>query len=145
MFSNAESLKKVEALQKRPLRFLYNDYNSPWEKILKKSDKLCIEVNRFRYLCIEIYKSINNINSSFMKQFFQVRETNRTVRNQYKLNVCVAKVNQDNYGEKSLRFYGPKIWNSLPFHIKTSENFKTFKDIIKNWNGSTCNCWVCQS
>ena len=23
---------------------------------------------------------------------------------------------------------------------KYSENLKTFKDIIKNWNGSTCNC-----
>ena len=28
---------------------------------------------------------------------------------------------------------------------KSSENLKTFKDIIKNWNGSTCNCRMCQS
>ena len=56
----------------------------------------------------------------------------------------VPKVNWVSYGEKSLRFYGPKIWNSLPLHVKTSENLKTFKDIIKNWNGSTCNCRVCQ-
>ena len=41
--------------------------------------------------------------------------------------------------------YGPKIWNFLPFHVKTSENLKTFKNIIKNWNSSTCNCKVCQS
>ena len=67
MFSHAKSLKKVEALQKRALRFLYNDYNTPLEEILKKSGKVCIEVNRLRYLCIEIYKSINNINPSFMK------------------------------------------------------------------------------
>ena len=65
-----------------------------------------------------------------MKQIFQLRETNRTVRNQYKLNLSVPKVNQVSYGEKSLRFYGPKIWNLLPLHVKTSENVKTFKDII---------------
>ena len=41
--------------------------------------------------------------------------------------------------------YGPKIWNFLPCHVKTSENLKTFKNIIKNWNSSTCNCKVCQS
>ena len=29
--------------------------------VSKKSDKVCIEVNRLRYLCIEIYKSINNM------------------------------------------------------------------------------------
>ena len=80
MFSHAKSLKKVEALQKKALRFLCNDYNSPLEEILKKSGKVCMEVNRLRNLCIEIYKkSINNINPSFMKQIFQLRETNRTV------------------------------------------------------------------
>ena len=100
MFSHAKSLKKVEALQKRAFRFLYNDYNTPLEEILKKSGKVCMEVNRLRYLCIEIYKSINNINPSFMEQIFQLRETNRTVRNQYKLNLSVPKVNQVSYGEK---------------------------------------------
>ena len=79
MFSHARSLKKVEALQRRALHFLYDDYNSPSEEILKKSGKVCMEVNRLRYLCIEIYKIINNINPSFTKQIFQLRETNRTV------------------------------------------------------------------
>ena len=145
MIFHAKSLKKVEALQKRALRFLYNDYNFPLEEIPKKSDKVCMELNRLRYLCIETYRSINNINTSFMKQIFQLRETNRTVRNQRKLYLSVPKVNQVSYSEKSLRFYGPKIWNSLPLHVKTSENLKTFKDIIKNWNSSTCNSRVCQS
>ena len=52
MFSHAKSLKKVEALQKRAFRFLYNDYNSPLEEILKKSGKVCMEVSKLRYLCI---------------------------------------------------------------------------------------------
>ena len=80
---------------------------------------------------MEIYKTISNINSSFIKQIFQLRDPNRTVRNQYKLNLNVPKVNQVSYGEKSLRYYRPKIWNSLLFHIKASENLKFFKDIIK--------------
>ena len=77
MFSEAKSLKKVESLQKRALRFLYDGFNSPSEEIIKKSGKVSVEVNRLRYLCIDIYKSINNINSSFMKQIFQLNETNR--------------------------------------------------------------------
>ena len=44
-----------------------------------------------------------------MKQIFQLGETNRTFRNWYKLNLNVSKVNQASYGEKSLRYYGPKI------------------------------------
>ena len=97
MFSHATSLKKVEALQKMALRFLYDDCNYPSEEILRKSGKAYMEVNRLRYLCIEIHKTIN-INPSFMKQIFRLREANRTVRNQYKLNLNVPKVNQISYG-----------------------------------------------
>ena len=104
MFSYAKSLKKVETLQERALRFPYNDYNSPLEEILKKSRKVCMEVNRLRYLCREIYKIINNINPSFMKQIFQLRKAKRTVRNQCKLKLSVPKVSLVSYGEKSLRY-----------------------------------------
>ena len=54
------------------------------------------------HVCIEIYKTINNINPNFIKQIFEFRETNRTVGNQYKLNLSVPKVNHVSYGEKSL-------------------------------------------
>ena len=104
---------KVEALQKRGLRFLYDDYNSLSEEILKKSGKFCMELNRSRYLCIEIYKTINNINPRFMKQIFQLRETNGTFRNQYKLNLSAPKVNQVSYGEKVLDIMGLK--SGTPF------------------------------
>ena len=98
MFSHVKSLKKVEALQKRALRFFCDDYNFTLEEILKKSGKICMEVNGLNYLRPTIYKNINNINPSFMKQIFQLRETNRAVRNQYKLNLSVPKVNQASYG-----------------------------------------------
>ena len=54
------------------------------------------------HVCIEIYKTINNINPNFIKQIFEFRETNRTVGNQYKLNLSVPKVNHVSYGETSL-------------------------------------------
>ena len=40
VFSHVKSLKKVEILQKRAPRFLYDDYNSPPHEILKKSGKI---------------------------------------------------------------------------------------------------------
>ena len=53
----------------------------------------------------------------------------------------VPNVNQDSYEEKGLRYYGPTIWKSL-LHVKARENLKTFKGIIKNWNGISCDSWV---
>ena len=50
------SLKKIEILQKRAMRFLYN-------KIL--------------------YKRIKNANPSFMKQIFELRKVNRNAHEKY--------------------------------------------------------------
>ena len=33
-----------------------------------------MEINRLSYLCIEIYKTINNINPSFMKKSFSLEK-----------------------------------------------------------------------
>ena len=79
MFSSASSLKKIENLQKRALRFLYNDYEIPYEELLLKSDRATMNINRLRILCTEIYKTINNLNPEFMRDLFSLRETSRLV------------------------------------------------------------------
>ena len=143
MFPSANSLNKVESLQRRALRFLYEDYVSSYEELLQKAGKVTMKVNRLRSLCIEIYKSINDINPTYMNDIFKLRKTSRAVRSNYKLNLEVPTINQVGCGDESFRYYGPKIWNSLPFHIKSSEHLEAFKN-IKNWNGVSCKCKVCQ-
>ena len=39
-----------------------------------------MNVNRLRILCIEIYKTINNLNPEFMRDLFSLRETSRLIR-----------------------------------------------------------------
>ena len=79
MFSSAKSLKKVESLQKRALRFLYEDYVSSYEVLLQKAGKETMKVNRLRSLCIEIYKLINNINLMYINEIFKLRKISRAV------------------------------------------------------------------
>ena len=59
------------------------------------------------------------------------------------LNLDVPTISQVSFGGKGLRYYGPKIWNLLSFHIKSSENLEAFINIITNWNGVSCKCKVC--
>ena len=70
--------------------------------------------------------------------------TNRAVPSQYRLNLDIPKVNPVSFGNKSIRYFRPKIWNSLPPHIKSCENLETFTRVIKNWDGIICNCRVCK-
>ena len=80
-----------------------------------------------------------------MNEIFKPRKTRRAVRSNYKLNLDVPTTNQVvSFGDKSLRYHRPKIWNSLPFHTKSSENLEAFKNITKNWNGVPCKCKVFQ-
>ena len=37
LFSSAKSLNKIEFLQKRELRYLHSDYESPYDTLLAKS------------------------------------------------------------------------------------------------------------
>ena len=61
MFSSGSSLKEIENLQKRDLRFLYNDYEISYEELLLKSDRATMIVNRLRILYTKIYKTVNDL------------------------------------------------------------------------------------
>ena len=98
-----------------------------------------MEFNRKRHLRIEIYKTRNIIKFEFYV-ILSLRQSNRAVRSQYRLNLEIPKMKQVTFCNK---IFGPKIWNSLPLHIKSSENINTFKKVIKSWNGITFNCQVC--
>ena len=100
IFSTAKSLNKIESLQKRALRFLYNDYSISYEDLLEKAGKVKMSVNRLRNLCVEIYET-NKLNPEFMNNTFKVKENKRLVREQYKLNLETPKWNQVTFGAKS--------------------------------------------
>ena len=131
-------MNKIESLQKRVLRFLYSDYSLSYEDSLEKAQKVKMGVNRLRNLCVEIRKTINKLNPEFMENIFKVKQNKRVVMEQYKLNLEIPEWNQVVSGTKSLKVYEPKVWNSLPFHIKTSENLIHYKSLINNWNGNWC-------
>ena len=52
----------------------------------------------------------------------KMNEVHREVRDKYKLNLDIPKWTQKTFSYKSLKVLGPKIWNNLPYHVKSSEN-----------------------
>ena len=90
-----------------------------------------------------MYKTLNNLNPSFMKEIFELGFCSKPLREQYKLNLNIPRKKQAAFGTKSLESLGPKIWNNMSYHIKFAENLNTFQDFIKKWNGYSCCCNVC--
>ena len=62
ILTNAKSVHNFKAIQKRALRFMLNDYESSSKDLLKKSRNPSMNLRRTRSLCIEIYKTMNNLN-----------------------------------------------------------------------------------
>ena len=78
--------------------------------------KICEK--RQRILCLEIYKTSNKLNPGFMNDIFKLWNADRLTREKYNSN----SENQTTFGARSLMNHGPKIWNVLPYHIKTLKN-----------------------
>ena len=122
-------------LEKRALHFLYNDYESDYEHILLMSNKPSIEVRKLRFLAVEIFKTINDLYPSYMKEIVTLNTTRDVSSN--KLYICQNSKHQKKYiyGTDSLRSLGPRIWNNLSNEIRISENLFVFKTLIKTWSG----------
>ena len=67
------------------------------------------------------------------------------VRHRYKLNLDIPKWIQRTFSYKSLKVLGPKIWNNLPYPVKSSDNLDTFKNLLKNWDGNLRKCNLCKN
>ena len=90
-----------------------------------------MNVRRLRTLCAEIYKTLNNLNPSFMNNIFKLKVSDREVRDKYKLNLDIPKWNRRTFGYKSLKLLSPKIWNNLPYYVKSSDNWYFQKSVKK--------------
>ena len=113
MFSSAKSSNRIENSQKTALRFLSDGYESTYEQLLNKAGKSSKSINRLRTLCVEIYKTLNALNPSFMKNIFTVKETGRLTRKQYKLNLNTPRYNWMNFGYKSFSKRTPRAVMNL--------------------------------
>ena len=138
-FCPAKSVRKIERIQERALRILYNDFESDYEVLLKQSGKCTMEVRRLRTLALEIFKTLQNLNPIFMEEIFQKTKWMTHRPN----NIQVNTHKTVKYGDKSLRTLGPQIWNSLPEHIKNETDYIKFKEYISQWFGPICKCNLC--
>ena len=89
-----------------------------------------MEIKRLRSLAIEIFKIINNINPSYLKNIFTPK-TNAKIRPH---DIIARHHNTATYGDKTLTVLGPKIWNKPPTNIKLLTSITKFKEYIRTKN-----------
>ena len=96
----AKQLEKIEKIQERALRFLHDDYVSDYLTLVKASCLVSMEVKRMRYLHVEIYTTLNDLNPGYMKDIFQVQQSAYSTRRPY--NMKVLRIRPSSYDEPKM-------------------------------------------
>ena len=97
-------------------------------------------LRHLRFLAIEVYKSLMNINPEFMWEFFS---KNPVQCNLWKGDIVhLPPARSSCYGINPLHFRRSLLWNSLPSNEKESHNLEKFKLKIKNFGNIHCTCVV---
>ena len=120
---------------------MLDDYASDYYDLLKKADVPGMKIMALRFLAIEVYKCINGLNPKYLNDIFIVKKCKYNLRDDSVINR--NKVQTTNYGLKSSKDYGAKIWNVLPDCCKGAVSLDEFKVLIKSWNRPKCSCSVC--
>ena len=50
-----------------------------------------------------------------------------------KTHFATRPIRTVHYGDSSLRYLGPKLWELIPSDMKDTESVEVFKNRIKNW------------
>ena len=142
-FCSITNTRKIERIQYRALKFVYNDYSSDYTTLLSRGNHNTILVHRLRYIAIETYKCINKLNPSFLHDVFKAKVLGYNLRDS---NLVIQPVvNTVNHGINSFRYHGAKIWNNLPTDIKSAITINDFKSMLKQWDGQLCSCSLCST
>ena len=130
---------KLEKLQIRALRFVYQDLNSKTEDLIAKSHHSSLQPKEYA----SIQDSFYNISPNIVSDIFQLKKSRYTSRKIKPLEIHeIPHVKPVRYGINSFRYQGSKIWNELPNDIKNATDLNLLKNMTY-WNGHTCNCDIC--
>ena len=130
--------KKIELIQERA--FVFNDTQTEYKKLLQQANALPLSYERQISILVEVFKTINKMNPSFMHDIFKLHECQYELRN--KSQMVVPKYNTVIYGYNSLAVHGSLLWNFVSQKVKRKTNVKEFQAaLIQSTNSNLCSCF----
>ena len=142
MFYNMKTYSKINHIHERSLRTVYKDNISSFEELLKKDKSFCIHHRNIQSLAIELFKVKNNLSNRITCDIFETRNLDYNLRSQ--IDFIRTRVNTSSFGLSSLKYLATKIWDIVPYEIKSVGNINLFKKKIRNWEPKGCHCRLCK-
>ena len=112
---------KIEKVQERALRIIYQDHDATYSDLLQAANAPSLTVRRIRMLLYETFKSVCNVNSECLNDMFVKKETRYSLRK--KVILIQPKTRTTTYGLRSVSYLGSKLWNDHPFDMTDVSHF----------------------
>ena len=97
-FCSQSNTNKLENIQKRALRFIYNKYTSSHADLLRAAGTEYLHTNRVKYMACEVFKIVNKISPLFIQDFIALKHTQYSIRQDN--SAVVPPVRTTKYGLK---------------------------------------------
>ena len=130
MCCNRSLNTKINRLQGRCLRIVYNDKKSNFNELLVKDDSVSIHHQNLQKLVVEMFKISSGFSPSILNELFQFREQIPYELRQ-RPQIQIPWVHSVFSGTESLKLLGPKIWTLVPNEMKQLESLGKFRNAIK--------------
>ena len=128
----------MEHVVERALRYVFNDFDSPYRVLLCKANLVPLRVIMLRDLLINIHKIRLGMLPPFDDDFCKMKHCNYNMRN---LTLVQPRYNTYIYGYKSMRYSGAMLYNTLSNDFKLLD-LQGFKSKIMSWV-PRCSCGIC--
>ena len=112
-----------------------------FENLLLMDNSLTVHQRNLKLPVVEICKTRNNLNPSFMKQIFEAKVLPYNLRCSEKLQLPKAKTT----GLGTRFVGGGEYGETLPPELKESSSLQVFKRDIKTHKCDACNCRLCKN
>ena len=128
-------LSKMQRVQNTAARLIYRrrvrEHISP---VLHQLHWLPVKERIVYKILLLCYKALNGQAPSYLCELLQPYSSNRTnMRSNDKCLLAVPRSNYVRVGDRSFVVQAPRLWNSLPFHIKCASSLDIFKSHLKTY------------
>ena len=116
MCHSRENNRKINRLQERCLRSIYNDKPSSFNELLEKDGFVSIHEQNVQVLATEMYKISNGLSTPLMKDIFPINRNPYNVRQNCQFSR--PPLNTVYHRTESISNLVPKIWGLVPSNLK---------------------------
>ena len=122
------------------MKLVYDDHETSYEDLISRFGTCTMLNARLKNLILEIFKSLKGINPTYIKELLKEKEQPYSLRKPYML--VQEKKNTSNFGLRTFKYLGSKLWNDLPIYFKDIPNLDVseFKYLLKNLHVPSQNC-----